>query len=76
MTSLCSASPQINSGETVFCYLEQHNPQVQVLNLSSNTISILMGESFIEQLGGLDQIRDKFPEIVSLNISDNPIADM
>ena len=35
-----------------------------------------MGESFIEQLGGLDQIRDKFPEIVSLNISDNPITDM
>ena len=35
-----------------------------------------MGESFIEQLGGANLLRDKFPEIVSLNISDNPIVDM
>ena len=74
LTSLCCATRQL-SGETVFCFLEQ-NPQVQVVNLSSNQIGILMGESFIEQLGGADLLRDKFPEIVSLNISDNPIADM
>ena len=49
---------------------------MQVVNLSSNQIGILMGESFIEQLGGANLLRDKFPEIVSLNVSDNPIVDM
>lgn len=39
-------------------------------------MKVLLGESFVEQLGGLSSIRGKFPNIVSLNVSDNPIVDV
>ena len=34
---------------------------------------VLLGESFIEQLGGQSSVKGKFSGIVSLNVSDNPI---
>ena len=74
LTSLCSVSPLVQ-GDTVFCFLER-NPQVAVINLSSNQMPELLGESFLLQLGGRANLRDKFPSVVSLNVSDNPIVDV
>ena len=71
MTSLCSAIPMLH-GQTVFSFLEK-NPQLTVLNLSSNKMPVLLGESFTEQLGGQSSVKGKFSGIVSLNVSDNPI---
>ena len=39
-------------------------------------MSVLLGESFAEQLGGLGSLQGKFPGVVSLNVSDNPIDDV
>ena len=48
-----------------------------VLNLSSNKMASLLGsDSLIEQLGGKEALKAKFPSIVSLNMSDNPIEDV
>ena len=63
------------NSQTIFSFLEK-NPQVTVLNLSSNKMSALLGESFTEQLGGLGSLHGKFPNIISLNVSDNPIDDV
>ena len=49
---------------------------MQALDLSSNRIEYLLGESFIDQLGGRHNLQSKFPHIVSLNLSDNPIKDV
>ena len=47
-----------------------------MLNLSSNRMQTLLSTSFVEQLGGRQLLENRFPGIVSLNVSDNPMSDV